>query len=102
RAEGTTLIDFALGVMTFAYAGLLGVFLTALLTKRGSTLSVLAALIVGFLVILALQPNIWTWLNSVVGIEHEGVLQIAWPWRLAIGAVLATIICLIPSGRHSR
>lgn len=101
RAEGSTLIDFALGVMTFAYAGLLGVFFTALFTKRGRTWSVIAALLVGFLAILALQPNVWVWLHGLVGVARENVIDIAWPWRLTIGAVLATAVCLIPSGRRS-
>jgi len=92
RAEGSTLIDFALGVMTFAYAGLLGVFFTTLFTQRGSTASVIAALVVGFLVILVRQPTIWT---AIVG---EGRLDIAWPWRLTIGAAAATAVCLIPRG----
>ena len=36
------LIDFALNVMGYAYAGLLGVFLCALLTRRGTSVSVIA------------------------------------------------------------
>jgi solute:Na+ symporter, SSS family len=50
------LLDFVLGVMAFAYSGLLGVYATALFTKRGSSLSVIAALIAGFAVILAFLP----------------------------------------------
>jgi solute:Na+ symporter, SSS family len=46
-ARSKTLLDFALGVMPFAWAGMLGVFLTALLTRRGNTWSVLAALATG-------------------------------------------------------
>ncbi len=49
------LIDFALGVMVFAYSGLLAVFLTALFTRRGNSASVIAALVIGFLTTLALQ-----------------------------------------------
>ena len=36
------LLDFALGVMTFAYSGLLGVYFTLLFTTRGSAASVIA------------------------------------------------------------
>ena len=61
RASGQLLIDFVLNVMNYAYAGLLAVFLTALLTRRGSANSAIAALIVGFLAVLALEPTFWKW-----------------------------------------
>ena len=48
---------FALGVMSFAYTGMLGVFLCALLTRRGDTSSVLCALLVGVLVTAMLQDS---------------------------------------------
>eukprot|EP00752_Nemacystus_decipiens_P014104 g12540.t1 len=51
--ETDTLIRFALGVMTFAYAGLLGVFGCVILTNRGSTASVIAALVTGMATIAA-------------------------------------------------
>lgn len=49
------LIDLALGVMIYAYSGLLGVFAVALLTRRGNAGSAIAALVVGFVVTLALS-----------------------------------------------
>jgi len=42
--SGLNLVDFATGVMSFSYAGMLGVFLCALFTGRGNTRSVVAAL----------------------------------------------------------
>ncbi len=44
-----SLVSLALGVMSFAYSGLLGVYAGAILTSRGDERSVLAALIFGFL-----------------------------------------------------
>ena len=41
--------------MVFAYSGLLAVFLTALFTRRGNSASVIAALMIGFAITLALQ-----------------------------------------------
>ena len=38
----------SIGVMIFAYTGLLGVFLTAIFTKRGNTATVIGALLVGY------------------------------------------------------
>ncbi len=50
------LLAFALSVMVFSYSGLLGVFFTALFSKRGNSRSVTAALLAGFSVTLLLQP----------------------------------------------
>ena len=41
NSQKDTLLEFALGIMAFAYTGMLGVFLTALLTNRGNALSVI-------------------------------------------------------------
>lgn len=101
---GTTLIDFALAVMTFAYAGLLAVFLTALFTKRGSTRSVIAALVVGFVVVLMLQPSVWGWWAAGItwtGRSAEGAavarslaeVKIAYPWHMLIGTGCAFGVC---------
>ena len=50
------LLSFALGVMAFAYASLLGVYGAAIFTNRGNEKTVLWALIGGFMTVLALQP----------------------------------------------
>ena len=52
------LLSFALGVMAFAYAPLLGVYAAAIFTKRGTQESVLYALIGGFLTVLISQPYV--------------------------------------------
>ena len=49
------LVEFALNVMVFAYSGLLGVFLTALLTRRGNSTSAVAALLAGCVSVLVLR-----------------------------------------------
>src|SRR5688572_5982030 len=53
-------LDFALGVMTFAFSGMLAVFLTALLTTRGNNTSVILALLTGAFVITLTQNWAWT------------------------------------------
>lgn len=58
RSSDIPLLDFALGVMGFAYAGLLGVYGAALWTKRGDERSVRYALLGGFMTVLLLQPPI--------------------------------------------
>lgn len=94
-SPGTTLIQLALGVMTFAYAGLLGVFATALFTRRGNPTSVIAALLTGFVVILLMQTwmwKLWTPLIPRIG-EDLAKLTIAFPWHMLIGTLLAFAVC---------
>jgi Na+/proline symporter len=84
------LLDFVLGVMAFAYSGLLGVYATALFTKRGSANSVIAALIGGFLVILAFQGFIIDGLGLPTALRG-----IAFPWQLCLGTAVAFVICAL-------
>lgn len=100
----TTLLEFALGVMVYAYTGLLAVFACALFTRRGSTPSVLAALATGFLVTLALEPAIFDQWKSAVGLDS---LRLAFPWRMVIATAAAFAVCLAgggggPRGRQSK
>jgi SSS family transporter len=100
---GTTLIDLALSVMTFAYAGLLAVFVSAILTRRGNSASAIGALVTGFVVIAALQPawiGVWTSpfpaLAPTPDIADDwrlGELRLAFPWQLTIGFVAAFAVC---------
>ena len=55
----TTLLGFALGVMTFAYSGLLAVFLCAIFTRRGNGTTACLALAAGFAIVVLLQPVLW-------------------------------------------
>ena len=92
QASGLNLVDFATGVMCFSYAGMLGVFITALYTKRGNTYSVIAALIAGLLVVLLMQPYV---MNPLTEALLGRKVVIAWPWWAPIGAVVSTAVCLI-------
>ncbi len=104
RHSGQTLIDFALGVMTFAYSGLLGVFLTAIFTRRGSSGSAVASMLGGFLVVLFLQPGVWqgVWSHVAAWVElvglggdwarSAGALRLAYPWRMAIATAVSFVV----------
>jgi len=81
-----TLIDFALMVMVFAYSGLTAVFLTALFTKRGNNISVIAALITGFVAVMIMQ----TYYAKVI----------AFPWQMFISSGLAFGVCLMGKSRE--
>lgn len=100
-SPSTTLIDLALSVMTFAYTGLLAVFLTALFARRGNTRSVIAALITGFVVIALFQPAIWRfWTGTLFG-PASGIatLTLAFPWQMTIGTALAFAVCCLGKPR---
>lgn len=108
QGENSGLLVFALSVMTFAYAGLIAVFVTGLMTRRGSSWSVIAALVVGFLTVLFLQPFYWQAVMGVIGAGEpewmsEGLigalLKLAFVWKLAIGAFLAFVVCQLGSTR---
>jgi len=92
-----TLIDFALGIMSFAYTGMLGVFLTALLTRRGNTVSVLAALAVGVASVVLMQPRVLPWWTGVL-LHHR--CKLASTWWMPIGTIISFAVCA--AGRPPR
>jgi solute:Na+ symporter, SSS family len=81
-----SLLDFALGVMMFAYTGMLAVFLTALLTRRGNTVSVMAALITGVIVVTLLQDEIF---GRFTGRRIPSF------WWMPIGTAVAFVVCVL-------
>ena len=99
QSGGQKLIDFSLGIMAFAYAGLLGVFLTAILTNRGNNTSAIIALIAGAMIVLIMQPYIMkpltTWLCNQP-------YQLTWPWWMVIATPTCFIICALPPNIHSK
>ena len=84
QSSGLNLVDFATGVMCFAYVGMLGVFITAIFTKRGNNRSVMAALVAGILIVIPLMFQK----------ELFGANYIAWTWWCPLGGVITTLICL--------
>ncbi len=82
------LLSFALGVMSFAYSGLLGVYGAAIFTSRGTERSVLYALIGGFVTVLALQPYIFG-------------ADIGFAWQMVLGTAVSFGIMLCCTGVKS-
>lgn len=70
------LISFALGVMAYAYSGLLGVFGSALFTRRGNAKMIPYALGVGFVSVLSMQG-------------YTFGFNIGFAWQLVIGTALS-------------
>ncbi|QSZ40695.1 sodium:solute symporter [Sulfurimonas aquatica] len=79
RYSELSLIGFALGVMAFAYTGLLGVFFSAIFTKRGNKKTVPFALVGGFLTVLALQP-------------YAFGITMGFSWQIVIGTLVSFFI----------
>jgi Na+/proline symporter len=94
RATSAPLLEFVLGVMAFAYAGLLGVYFTAVFTRRGSSASVIAALLAGFATVTLFQPYV----VRLVGLP-DAFAAVAFPWQLLVGTAVATLVCMAPAGR---
>ena len=102
--ESKLLVDFALGIASFPIGGMLGVFCCALFTKRGSEVSAIAALLVGPLVWLFVQPDLldkFTQPMTSVSFtlpslsEHwfGSEIKFAWPWWFSISAVVSFFVC---------
>ncbi len=89
RHTNMPLLEFALQVMVFAYAGLLGVYFVAVFTGRGNSNSLIAALIAGFVTVLLMQP----WLIGQTGLSF--------PYQLCIGTLVAALVAAIPAGRET-
>jgi Na+/proline symporter len=94
RYTDTPLLEFALGVMTFAYSGLLGVYFTALFTRRGSTASVICALATGF-VAIALQQS---YVVDILGLPGAWK-ALAFPYQLCVGTAVAFATCAAVPGK---
>ncbi|WP_380786409.1 sodium:solute symporter [Sphingomonas sp. R86521] len=97
RYSDMGLLEFALQVMIFTYAGILGVYFTALFTRRGTTGSVIAALLVGFAVIVLLQPGI----ARAIGLPAM-LTGLAFPFQLCIGTLIAFLVCAAPAPKREK
>ncbi len=92
-----SLIDFALGVMVFAYSGLLGVFLTILLTPRGNAWSAIAALIVGFAAVWLMRQD-----HIRIEVEPDTYRPLWFGWQMLIATSLSVVVCAIGSRSPSQ
>jgi solute:Na+ symporter, SSS family len=96
-ASGVPLLAFALQMMVYAYAGLIGVFAVAVMTRRGSAASIIAAMFTGFAVTLALDPTI----ADMIGLTGP-VANLAFPWSLTLGSICAFLAGLTGNRRLNR
>jgi solute:Na+ symporter, SSS family len=91
QMSGHTLLDFVQGLMTFALAGMLGVFLTALFTRRGNSGSVVMGLVAGALGVVMVQDKAMGWWSPWV---FGHAVQLAWPWWTPVGTICSFLVCV--------
>ncbi len=85
QQSGMGLLTFAIGVMIFAYAGLLGVFLAAIFTRRGNSVSAALALGAGAAaVFLAQNPKL-------VGFPD---VKLSLGWWMVAGTMASFLVCI--------
>ncbi len=90
-------LDFALGMLNFAFSGMLAVFCTALFTRRGNSRSVVLALITGFAITLLTQDFLMKPITrALLGTET----RLAFTYAMPIATIAAFIVCV--SGRPRR
>ncbi|HET6247062.1 MAG TPA: hypothetical protein VFE47_05125 [Tepidisphaeraceae bacterium] len=92
-----TLIDFALGILSFGWTGMLGVFLTALLTRRGNTTSVILALAGGVICFTVVQPRLLQWWTAAL---FHHAFHLASTWWMPAGTLVSFAICASGRPRH--
>jgi SSS family transporter len=74
------LLSIALGVMTFFYGGMLGIFLVAIFSKtRGNTASNVAGVVLSIAVVVYLKY----------------FTALAWPWNIVIGTFITIAVSLM-------
>ena len=111
--QNTLLVDFVLGVSSFPIGGMLGVFCCALFTSRGNEKSAIAALLIGPLVWLFVQPDLLDKLTlPTMGVsltlpslsEHwlGHAIKFAWPWWFSIAAVISFFVCCCGKSNSAR
>ena len=101
------IVKIALKVLTYFYGGLLGAFLLAILTSRGSELSVMAGMLASVPVVLLLQLRQFTndpetapgllqdALKDLSKGTRDSILalpDIAWPWWIILGTLTSFLI----------
>ncbi|MEC9373448.1 MAG: sodium/solute symporter, partial [Planctomycetota bacterium] len=91
RATDAGLLRFALGVMIYAYAGLLGVFLAAIFTRRGNARTTGLALVAGFVAVAVLQfgPIVAEWIPTI-----------SLGWRMLVATLISLGICVSGAPRR--
>lgn len=88
----SSLIAYALGIMSYAYSGMFGVFLAAIFTRRGNTASVIAALVTGAVITALLQREVCRrWTTALFG---HGI-YVSNMWWLPIAAAVSLGVCVM-------
>lgn len=84
-------LKFALGVLNYGFSGMLAVFLVALLTRRGNSASVIAALVTGVVVVALTQD--WAF-GRITSALFDRRMSISFTWAMPLATGLAFLVCL--------
>lgn len=96
KSGGQNLLDFALGIMSYSYAGLLGVFMCAIFTRRGTVATAIAGMVAGGIAVYFLQPQLMkAWTAALFGQPFA----LAWTWWVAVGAAASFGVCALGRAR---
>jgi len=105
--QQTLLVDFALGFSSFGLGGMIGVFCTAVFTRRGHSRSVIAAFIAGPIVWLWVQPGLLDMVTQpLLGLSLTlpacsqaligWPITLAWPWWFTLSTIVSFSIAAMP------
>ena len=92
-------LKFALGVLNYGFSGMLAVFLVALLTRRGNSASVIAALVTGVVMVALTQD--WALRPLTAGLFGRP-MTVAFTWAMPIATGLAFLVCVAGKPRPVR
>jgi len=95
----TRIIPLVLGILGYTFGSLLGVFLVALLTKRGNDFGNILGMCCGFIAVLFFSNPFSV--QQALGIENPFVL--AFPWRVTLGTLVTVAVAVwfpTPAGRE--
>lgn len=84
-----SIISFALGIMVYAYAGLIGVFFAAIIFRRLHPIAPLIAMPAGLLIVVLFTV-----------LESQKIISIAWPWHLVGGSLVSLAIASLGAKRR--
>ena len=99
KNPGLRIIPIILGIFSYTYGSLLGVFFVGMLTRRrGSDTGNLCAMLAGFLtvaVLSGLTKQLWQVFFSADSYPHPGWLPaVEWPWWVMSGSLVTFLVAI--------
>jgi solute:Na+ symporter, SSS family len=101
REQGTPVVVVALGIASFTYGGLLGVFFLGNFWPRATQRDAILGLVLGIaaMAFVVFARQITTWFPSTADALGP-FARIAWPWYVLIGTSITMIVGILSSLTH--